>query len=985
MTTDKKAAPAGTGTASKTTFSAFHSTSSAVDNLQTAITLTVIESSQPKFLTKKFSLKPDGTLGKTSIADLSRGRCETFALENFGEFAGLLDGLESNQALAYGVSPEHPKAHIVTKAALSANPTPNTITRSREFFQFAPAPGVMMLDHDGVQDGQDELTPDKLRAKLLNAAPMLCDAPMLWRPSASSGITTADGQQLTRLGGQRIYIAVTDASQIPAAGKALIDLLWAAGLGWIRIGGAGQTLERTIFDSSVWQPERLDFAAIPVLADGLTREAPKAMSFNEHSPLTDLRILIAADDGSVKASAKKQREEALRAATPKRDEARAAWVAERAPELAKQRSITEDQAQVILRRACEKRTLMGDFLLKSSDGVDVTVGDLLDNPERWHGKRFADPLEPTYGNDNRIAWANLRGGGRPHLYSHAHGGMRYNLVRPSQRIQLAAGQRARVTDSLLDLERQRGELYDFGDGASLVRLAGARTVPVTRDWLIDHFDRCAEFFSVKMVNEVPMQIPQDAPMWLAASVLAKNGERKFPRLSAVITAPILRRDGSILAEPGHDHESSLLFVTDSETVPRVPDRPTVQQALAALNRLWAPVRLFPMVDDVDRGVVLAALITACLRPSLPTSPAFGLDAPAAGTGKTLLAQVVGALGSGETPAAMPPASNKDEECRKRLFASLRDGYKSILWDNVRDVFGNSAIDAFLTAPVFADRILGVSETACLPNRALFLVTGNNLRLLGDTCRRVLVARIDATIDTPYARTFDFDPLQTVLGRRESLVIDALTIVRAWITAGRPRLAEGRTASFETWDDLVRQPVVWISQFTHDAGLPAFADPLSATKRAFEHDPETAKLRAILDAWADCFGSHPTTVAEAVSRATNNADDGSTALRDAIDEIASERGTINRRILGRWIERHVDSRRGGRWFVRGNIRRGSPTWVLRTESPATIDRAKPTNSHQTHHDTRQQSPAPSVSVVGLVGYGGFVEANPETSFPVEIEI
>jgi hypothetical protein len=353
---------------------------------------------------------------------------------------------------------------------------------------------------------------------------------------------------------------------------------------------------------------------------------------------------------------------------------------------------------------------------------------------------------------------------------------------------------------MLDLERQRGELYDFGEGASLVRLAGARTVPVTRDWLVDHFDRCAEFFTIKMVNEAPMQIPQDAPVWLAASVLAKNGERKFPRLSAVITAPILRRDGSILADPGHDHESSLLFVTDSETVPRVPDRPDVQQALVALHRLWAPVRLFPLVDDVDRGVVLAALITACLRPSLPTSPAFGLDAPAAGTGKTLLAQVIGALGSGETPAAMPPASNKDEECRKRLFASLRDGYKSILWDNVRDVFGNTAIDAFLTAPVFADRILGVSETACLPNRALFLVTGNNLRLLGDTCRRVLVARIDATTDTPYARTFDFDPLQTVLGRRESLVIDALTIVRAWIAAGRRRLAKGRTASFETWDE-----------------------------------------------------------------------------------------------------------------------------------------------------------------------------------------
>jgi hypothetical protein len=921
-------------------------------------------------------------LSKTSIAELTRGHCQTFSLESFSEFAALLDGLKSNQAMLYGISPEHPTAHVVTKAKLAENPnTPNTITRTRDFFQFAPVPGVMMLDHDSVQEDDKELTPDQLRVKLIDAAPALASLPMLWRPSASSGVTTADGRVLTRMGGQRLYIAVSDASQIPAAGKALIDLLWSAGLGWIRIGAAGQALDRTLIDASVWQPERLDFAAAPVLADGLTREAPKAMFFNKDAPLADLQRLIAAADGSVKSAAKKQREEALRASAPKRAEVQSAWVAERAPELARQRSITEDQAQAILRRACEKRTLMGDFVLLTDDGKEISVGELLDHPERWHGKRFADPLEPGYANDRRIAWANLRGGGRPHIFSHAHGGIRYNLVRPSQRIQLAAGQRARVTDSMLDLERQRGELYDFGEGASLVRLAGARTVPVTRDWLVDHFDRCAEFFTVKIEPSGELiQIPQDAPAWLAASVLAKNGERKFPRLSAVITAPILRCDGSILAEPGHDPESSLLFVTDSETVPRVPDRPTVEQALAALVRLWSPVRLFPLVDDIDRGVVLAALITACLRPSLPTAPAFGLDAPAAGTGKTLLAQVIGALGSGETPAAMPPANNKDEECRKRLFASLRDGYKSILWDNVRDVFGNAAIDAFLTAPVFADRILGASETACLPNRALFLVTGNNLRLFGDTCRRVLVARINAATDTPYARTFDFDPLQTVLGRRETLVIDALTIVRAWITAGRPRLANGRTGSFENWDDLVRQPVVWIAQFAQAAGLPGFGDPLDTTKRAFENDPETAKLRAILAAWHNCFGSHPTTVAEAISR-TINADDASVALKDAIDEIADERGTINRRIFGRWIERHVDSRRAGMWFVRGTFRRGSPTWIVRSE----IDRWKPTKTHQTHHAGNPNTDGETGNVVGLVAYGGFPDANPETSLTVEVEI
>ena len=987
MTTPKeKAAPAGTGTAQITALPTPHST--ATDHLKPAISVTVIESLQPKFMTKKFSLKPDGTLLKTSIAELTRGRCQRFDVTTLHQFSSLLDGLKPNQAMLYGIAPGHPAANVVTKTALAATPMENTVTRSREFFQFAPAPGIMMLDHDGVQEGHDQLTPDELRGKLIEAAPVLADAPMLWRPSASSSITAADGRQLTGIGGQRIYIAVADASQIPTAGKALNDLLWSAGMGWIRIGVAGQSLERTLIDVSVWQPERLDFAAVPVLLDGLTRNQPTAQIFNEEAVLFDLRSLIDVADGAVKASARKLREAADRAVTPKRDEARAAWVIERAPELAKQRDISDDQAKVILQRACEKRTLMGDFVLLTADGKEVSVGELLDNTERWHGTRFADPLDPSYGNDRRIAWANLRNGGRPHIYSHAHGGTRYNLARPSQRIQLAAGQRARVTDSVLDMARQRGELYDFGDGAALVRLSGARTVPATRDWLVDHLDRTAEFFTVKMMKEAPpMEFAQDAPTWLASAILSKNGERRLPRLSAVITAPILRTDGSILSEPGHDRESSLLYLSDRETAPSVPDRPTVQQALAALVRLWAPVRLFPLVDEVDRGVILAGLLTACLRASLPTAPGFAGDAPAAGTGKTLLMQTIGALGSGEIPPALPPASNQDEECRKRLFAALRDGYKTMLWDNVRDVFGNAALDAFLTAPVFADRILGVSETACLPNRALFLVTGNNLRLVGDTCRRVLVARLDASMDTPYTRSFDFDPLQTVLGRRESLVIDALTVVRAWIAAGRPHVAKGRTASFEAWDELVRQPIAWIAQFSQEAGLPSFADPLEATKRAFAHDPATAKLAAILTAWDNCFGDRPTTVAEAVSRATDvNGDEASCLLRDAIDEIASERGAINRRILGRWIEKHVDSRHEGRCFVRGKIRTGSSTWILRTENGAELDREKPTKSNQTHQDRNQQASTQSAGLVGLVAYGGFSAVErAASSRAVEVEI
>ena len=72
----------------------------------------------------------------------------------------------------------------------------------------------------------------------------------------------------------------------------------------------------------------------------------------------------------------------------------------------------------------------------------------------------------------------------------------------------------------------------------------------------------------------------------------------------------------------------------------------------------------------------------------------------------------------------------------------------------------------MTSSLFADRVLGVSENVESPNRSLFLVSGNNLVLTGDTHRRILLARLDALIETPLKREFEFDPLTEVCNNRQ---------------------------------------------------------------------------------------------------------------------------------------------------------------------------------------------------------------------------
>lgn len=892
---------------------------------RTPLSFTVFTSITPKLLSKSFCLT-DGKLQKSSSADMSEGQARVVTCYDLVEFDDQLTLLTGSQALAYGVAPGHPDAKIRAADKLGLG----DIARTKTFFQFAQAPGIMMLDHDSTIDGI-AIEADTLYERLIEAVPELATASMLWRVSASSCITNDAGETLNGIKGQRLYIAVQDASLIPEAGKALVNRLWAAGMGWIEVGKAGQALKRTLVDHSVWQANRLDFAGPPQLGAGLTRLRPASRLFNDSAVLFDLRC-IKTDADTIRKATSAQATATSEAKTALLD-ARTTYIALRAPEMAMRRGISVEAANTIMQRATDHNVLGGEFELQAQDGSIVTVGELLDLPTNWHGKNFADPLEPDYGSNNRtVARAHLRGGTTPTIRSFAHGGMTYRLMRPCRRIQLAVGQRARINDNIMDVMRERGEIYDFGEGAGMARVSGSTAVPVSRDWLNDHFDRTCEFYKIKnLPNGDMVEVAQDGPPFAANAIMAKHGERRLPRLDAVVTAPTLRRDGSVVDEPGYDKQSWLLYLCDGEGL-KVPSTPTPDDALRALQRLWAPVSQFPFVGPEDRGVTLTAMVTAVLRGSLPTAPGFAFDAPSAGSGKTLLAKVIGILATGNEPSISSP-SGQEEEMRKRLFASLREGAKVVLWDNLREPLGGASIDSFLTASTYTDRILGVSETASLPNRALFICTGNNLRLLGDTCRRVLLARIDPKSEQPFAREFAFDPATVVVHQRQQLVVDALTIIRAHITAGSPRVGKGRTASFELWDDLVRQPVIWVTALAAAAGgLPEFSDPLAVVNRQFENDPETQKLDAFMTSWHGAFEGTSTTVAKAIQIA--NLDDE--LLRDALDEIAGQNGRINPRILGRWVEKNRGRPHKGYRIERGTLRDGRQTWFISkdvTKTPA----------------------------------------------------
>jgi hypothetical protein len=884
-------------------------------------------------LTKTYALDADGALQKPrTAAKLHQGHAERIECADIAEFMALRATLQPHEALAYGVA-ERPSVSITTQEELRKRPTLRRthIARDAEHLHYAKAPGVLMLDHDA-EHSAESFDRDGLRAAMVAAVPELgVSAPMAWATSASSYIMN-DGtdEVLHGLRGQRLYVPVADATDIARIGRVIYERLWASGYGRFIVSASGALLDRNIVDASAWAPERIDFAAGAQCSAPLVQRAP-AFHFWE-----------AADGGLDPWDSRAYlpdltADEAERAATNRakaraevQDEAKAkrvAYIDARGEALAQERGIDLDAAVGLVREAVENDLLFADFLLYPEEGEPVTVGQVLDDPGRWHNARFADPLEPSYRSDRRIAWCNLRSGGRPYLFSWAHGlNKRYELVRQPAMLRVQPGENARLTDECLRVMREHGDVFDFG--TEMARVVAGRVFICNRGWVQDYLSRRVRFvrFDSRAPKGTDPWKPTDCPDKVAQAVMDRVAERGLPVLRGVITAPTMRDDGSVLDKPGYDSATGLLFVSDGNT-PSVPANPTTTDVLAALRELMAPVSLFPYADAASRSVALSALLTACVRRSLPRAPGFANDAPVAGTGKSLLAQTVLALGGHSGASNTPPPT--DEEMGKVLFASLRAGAGAIFFDNYAQPVGGPAIDQFLTAEVYSGRVLGTSTTAAdMPNGALVLFTGNNLQIKGDTCRRVLVCRLDARVEHPNRRAFDFDPEQYVRSRRQSLVVAALTLMRGYLVSGAP--LKGRPlGSFEKWDALVRQTVCWLAEMQDEFEL---ADPSTTTEGTDAVDESKNHLGDMLTAWRSAFGDEPRTAAEVLTFVDDEYADDETkraaqaSLAQSVARLRrSPREPVDAVRLGMWLHKHRERVTCGMRFESPIARKNSRAW------------------------------------------------------------
>lgn len=868
-------------------------------------------------LSKEFYLSPQGKIKARANAYLVEGEYDRKAFKSLNEFSEFLNGLSSNSALTYGLFKGDKEGIVISREKKEGDPEKfeTAMTRTRDDMRWPVCRAILFLDYDPGK--KKALTQKELVEALKKACPFLENLEMLCCPSASSYIKDRKtGETLVGLKGQHVYIIVEKGAQIPEIGKAIEDRLWLAGYGRFDVSRAGTLLERTLIDSTVFQPERLDFVG------KIIAQKPLAKIRKSGSIITGKQKFLSIEMIPPLTKEEKTKIENLKCVARQEAEkerviVRERYIKKRVKKLAGA-GATKDQIarnRKIVEAALEYQVLYGDFILLSQGGNRVKVSDLLEMPEKYHQTRFADPLEPEYNDDSRIAYANLKTD-KPYIYSHAHGGRMYKLRKKMPVIIIEGGNSHRVIDKSIEILRGEDDLFEDSKGQTMIRVSQKSSSVVSSIYLTDRLSRLAYFERFDGRKKEIKQI--DPPERIAKIILEKNGERKLPKLEGICTAPTITTKGRIIKTSGYDKDEGV-FLVDTEDYPEIPIKPTIQEVKEAYEKLKKPFKDFPYAGESDWCVLLAGILTTVIRPCLPTAPAFAFDAPAPGSGKSLLAQCIGIIAAGSEPTTMPPFYD-EAECVKIILPCLMQGSSAFVFDNFKEKIESEALAMLLTAKDFSGRILGQSQIVSVPAKAIVMFTGNNLEIVGDLNRRILICRINPNVDASevWKREFPLNPVKYCLENRKEIVSAALTIFAGYFAAGQPKIGRGRLASFEDWSDTVRQTILWLDKM----GIAELVDPMEILDKQARKDSETEELGKLLEAWYLCFKNTPKAVKDVLKCIEKQ---NKSCLKDALDNIVSSNDNYSSKTLGKWIAKRKDKVVNGLRFVRLSKRTGGVVW------------------------------------------------------------
>jgi|GEM_PF-1725373 len=411
---------------------------------------------------------------------------------------------------------------------------------------------------------------------------------------------------------------------------------------------------------------------------------------------------------------------------------------------------------------------------------------------------------------------------------------------------------------------------------------------------------------------------------LARNMLASRNI-PLPNLTRIVGAPVFAPDGTLQTRPGY-HPASRTYLDPWQAGDVMPVSPQPTEREVDLARgiiLEELLGDFPFVADADRAHAVALLLVPFARDLIsdPT-PNHLIEASTPGCGKSLLSEILLLPALGHAVYLLPEA-HTDEEWRKVITSALREGKPAIIIDNVKRSLDSGALAAALTARMWTDRILGVSETTSLPVRSIWVTTANNPTLSTELIRRSIRIRLDPKRDRPWLRDgFRHEPLRVwASDARGLLVWSALTLIQSWLAAGQPRPHVKPLGSYESWTTV-------LGGILEHVGIPGFLGNLNQFYE--EADNEGALWRQFVDVWYQRFGTQEVKSSDLFSIAQEM--EGFDLGRGKTDH--AQKGAF-----GKALAKQRDRFIGDCRIVRTGKHQGAVTWQLQfTGAPDENDEA-----------------------------------------------
>jgi hypothetical protein len=365
----------------------------------------------------------------------------------------------------------------------------------------------------------------------------------------------------------------------------------------------------------------------------------------------------------------------------------------------------------------------------------------------------------------------------------------------------------------------------------------------TRAWSLSG-EHCSFMTKKTIKGGTEMLVEIMAPEWIGRSLTSRGSLPSIPPLSGIVQAPTLRADGALIWENGYDDSTGVYMISDVKV--NMPENPTVEDARASLASLLDLVTDFDFSNPAGKTAWLSGLLSVVCRQTFDgPAPMHIIDASKRGSGKTMLADLISVIASGRSAARMFFVAD-DVEMDKRISSLGLAGDQMVLIDNIVGKFASPPLDAALTSTLYRGRVLGKNESPALTMKIVWFSTGNGMIIGGDMARRSLLARLEPPVDHPERRTGPRpgvswkypNLLAYVKKRRPAILTDVLTIVAAYLRAGRPDMGLPAMGSFKEWSDVIRSAIVFAGG----------ADPVDTVVDVHQADLEDQALRGMVECW-----------------------------------------------------------------------------------------------------------------------------------------